>query len=95
MPLDKATVANIAHLARLRLEDTELEALAGELSNILTWVEQLDEVDTKDVAPMASVAEMTLRWRADVVDDGGIADKVVANAPQGRQSFFAVPKVVE
>ena len=95
MPLDKATVANIAHLARMRLEDAKLEALAGELSNILTWVEQLDEVDTKDVAPMASVAEIALRWRPDVVDDGGIAEKVVANAPEGRQSFFAVPKVVE
>ena len=95
MPLDKATVANIAHLARMRLEEAELEALAGELSNILTWVEQLDEVDTKDVAPMASVAEIALRWRADLVDDGGITEKVVANAPEGRESFFAVPKVVE
>ncbi|HJM49365.1 MAG TPA: Asp-tRNA(Asn)/Glu-tRNA(Gln) amidotransferase subunit GatC [Alphaproteobacteria bacterium] len=95
MALDKKTVAHIAHLARLRLGEDELEALAGELSNIITWVEQLDEVDTQDVAPMASVAEMTLRWRDDVVDDGAMAEKVVANAPERRESFFAVPKVVE
>mgnify|MGYP002037678203 FL=1 len=95
MALDKKAVAHIAHLARLRLGEDELEALAGELSNIITWVEQLDEVDTQDVAPMASVAEMTLRWREDVVDDGAMADKVVANAPERRESFFAVPKVVE
>ena len=95
MALDKATVARIATLARIKVPESELERLAGELSNILTWIEQLGEVNTDGVEPMASVAEMTLPMRADEVTDGGNRDKILANAPQQAHGFFLVPKVVE
>ena len=95
MALDKATVAHIAALARIRLKDEELEPLAAELSQILNWVEQLAEVDTSDVAPMTSVAAMRLPMREDEVTDGDRRDDILKNAPQTARGFFAVPKVVE
>ena len=95
MALDKAEVAHIAALARIRLDDAELEPLASELSQILNWVEQLGEIDTDGVAPMTSVAAMRLPMRDDVVTDGSCRDAILANAPQPAKGFFAVPKVVE
>ncbi len=95
MAIDRATVRRIATLARIKVPDGDLDKLAGELSNILGWVEQLGEVDTEGVEPMASVVPMTLRRREDVVTDGAIADDVLANAPERRDGFFAVPKVLE
>ena len=95
MALDKATVARIATLARIRVIEDQLEPLAAELSGILDWVEQLMAVDTEGVAPMTSVAEMTLPMRDDVVTDGDNRDGVLANAPRAARGFFAVPKVVE
>jgi aspartyl-tRNA(Asn)/glutamyl-tRNA(Gln) amidotransferase subunit C len=95
MALDKATVARIATLARIKVPEGDREHLAGELSHILTWVEQLAEVDTAGIEPMASVAEVTLPMRDDVVTDGGNPDGVLANAPNSMHGFFTVPKVVE
>jgi aspartyl-tRNA(Asn)/glutamyl-tRNA(Gln) amidotransferase subunit C len=95
MSLDKATVARIAKLARIAVTEAELESLAGELSGILRWIEQLNEVETAGVEPMTSAVAMTLRMRDDVVDDGNCADKVLANAPARADGFFVVPKVVE
>ncbi len=96
MPVDKSTVVRIASLARIKVPEAELGTLADELSNILGWVEQLDEVDTEGVAPMSSTAEgMELRWRKDEVTDGDIADDVLANAPEARDGYFVVPKVIE
>jgi aspartyl/glutamyl-tRNA(Asn/Gln) amidotransferase, C subunit len=105
MSLDSKTVAHIATLARIKVPEAELAALASELSGIMTWIEQLNEVDTKDVAPLASVSDVTLPMREDKVTDGGIAEKVLANAPGGAVyidpsdshagGFFTVPKVVE
>jgi aspartyl-tRNA(Asn)/glutamyl-tRNA(Gln) amidotransferase subunit C len=95
MALDKATVARIATLARIRVGEDELEPLAAELSGILGWIEQLMAVDTENVPPMTSVAEMTLPKRDDIVTDGGDRDGVLANAPRTARGFFAVPKVVE
>ncbi len=95
MALDKAVVAHIAVLARIRLDDAELEPLATELSHILLWVEQLAEVDTSDVAPMSSVAAMVLPMREDEVTDGDCRDAILGNAPRAEKGFFAVPKVVE
>ena len=95
MALDKATVARIATLARIKVPETEQEHLARELSNILTWIEQLNEVPTDGVEPMASVAHMRLPMREDVVSDGNCRDRILANAPQQAQGFFVVPKVVE
>ena len=95
MAVDKAEVAHIAALARIRLDDAELEPLAAELSQILSWVEQLGEIDTDGVAPMTSVAAMRLPMREDVVTDGDCRDAILGNAPQTAKGFFAVPKVVE
>lgn len=95
MPLDKATVANIARLARIKVPDTDLDVLAAELSHILDWIETLNELDTSDVAPMTHVADMKLYMRDDVVTEGDLRDKVLANAPDQRHGFFAVPKVIE
>jgi aspartyl-tRNA(Asn)/glutamyl-tRNA(Gln) amidotransferase subunit C len=95
MALDKATVARIATLARIRVGEDQLEPLAVELSGILDWVEQLMAVDTEGVPPMTSVAEMTLPMREDVVTDGGDRDAVIGNAPRAARGFYAVPKVVE
>ena len=95
MPLNKAEVAHIAALARIRLDRPELEPLATELSQILSWVEQLGEIDTDGVAPMTSVAAMRLPMREDAVTDGDCRDAILGNAPQSTRGFFAVPKVVE
>lgn len=95
MSLDKATVRAIAELARIEVPEDELDHLAGELSNILHFVEQLSEVSTEGVEPMASVAAMTLPMRRDVVSDGGRQEAVLANAPEAEDGFFTVPKVVE
>lgn len=95
MALDKATVARIATLARIKVPAAEQEHLAGELSHILTWIEQLNEVDTSGVAPMSSVAAMTLPMREDKVTDGNCRDRILANAPAAAHGFFTVPKVVE
>ena len=98
MALDRATVAHIAALARIRIAEPELELLASELSHILTWVEQLNDADTSAVAPMASAAESRLPMREDRVSDGNCREAILGNAPQtapGNADFFAVPKVVE
>jgi aspartyl-tRNA(Asn)/glutamyl-tRNA(Gln) amidotransferase subunit C len=94
-PLDRDTVRRIAFLARIRVAEADLDDIARELSHIIGWVEQLAEVDTGDVEPMTSVAEMSLRQRPDAVADGGNPAAVLANAPDRTDSFFAVPKVVE
>lgn len=95
MPLDAAATRRIAHLARIAVKDEELPHLASEISAMLAFVGQLNEVDIDGVEPMTSVLPMAMKQRADVVDDGGIADEVVANAPATEDHFFLVPKVVE
>lgn len=93
--IDKATVAKIARLARIKIEDDKLEPLAGELNNILDWVEQLGEVNTDNIQPMASPVNAKLRWRDDVVSDGDKQESVLKNATDAQYGFFAVPKVIE
>jgi len=95
MSVDKATVAKIASLARIRMGDEEVEAMVPELNQILGWVEQLGEVDVAGVEPMTAVIPNTLRLRDDVVTDGNIRDKILANAPAPEHGFFGVPKVIE
>jgi aspartyl-tRNA(Asn)/glutamyl-tRNA(Gln) amidotransferase subunit C len=93
--LDEATVARIARLARIAVPEAELAPLATELSHILQWIEQLNEVDTDGVPPMTSVAAMKLAWREDEVTDGGRPEDILANAPERQDGYFVVPKVVE
>jgi aspartyl-tRNA(Asn)/glutamyl-tRNA(Gln) amidotransferase subunit C len=94
MSIDPSTVARIARLARLKLPEERLDAMAVELSQILAFVDQLNRVDTSGIEPLLSVSQVTLPLRADVVTDGGQQDKVLANAPEKTQGFFVVPKVV-
>ncbi len=95
MSVDEKTVRHIAKLARIAVSDAEVTALAPELSNILGWIEQLGEVDVAGVEPMTAVIPNQLRLRDDVVTEGDIRDKILANAPLAEHGFFAVPKVIE
>lgn len=95
MSIDKDTARRVAHLARIAVDEADLAPLAEQLSGILGFMEQLNEVDIDGVEPMTSVTPMDLPRREDVVTDGNIQDKILANAPDAREGFFAVPKVVE
>ncbi len=95
MSIDIETAARVAKLARIRVEADELPALAQEFNNILGFIEQLQEVDVEGVEPMTSVTPQRLKRREDGVTDGGMAGTVLSNAPDAREGFFAVPKVVE
>lgn len=95
MSIDQETARKVAHLARIKVEESELPALAGEFNAILGFIEQLQEVDVEGVEPMTSVTPQRLKRREDVVTDGSQQAKVLSNAPDAREGFFAVPKVVE
>lgn len=95
MSVDSTVVRRIAHLARIAVEENEVERLRGELNAILSFVETLAEVDVEGVEPIASVLPMQMKKRADVVTDGGIVEDVLANAPVKEEHYFVVPKVVE
>ena len=95
MSVDAQTVKRIGRLARIRIEENEVERYKGELNAILGFIEQLDEVDVAGVVPMTSVTPMALRRREDKVTDGGYPEQIVANAPLSEDSFFMVPKVIE
>jgi len=95
MSVDTDTVRRVAHLARIAVDEKDLAPLVGELNSILAWVEQLGEVDVEGVEPMTSVTPMALKQRDDVVTDGERQADVLANAPDAREGFYAVPKVVE
>jgi len=95
MSVDTAVVRRIAHLARIAVEDSEVERLNGELNAILAFVETLSGVDVAGIEPIASVLPMQMKKRPDVVTEGGIAEAILANAPVREDNYFVVPKVVE
>ncbi|WP_298971908.1 Asp-tRNA(Asn)/Glu-tRNA(Gln) amidotransferase subunit GatC [uncultured Roseobacter sp.] len=95
MSIDETTAARVAKLARIKVEPEALPALAGEFNTILGFIEQLNEVDIEGVDPMTSVTPQVLKRRVDEVREGGQQDKILSNAPDAREGFFAVPKVVE
>jgi aspartyl-tRNA(Asn)/glutamyl-tRNA(Gln) amidotransferase subunit C len=95
MSIDQKTVARIAHLARLKIPEPEQAHIAADLDKIITWIEQLNEVDVATIEPLANVNDLALRWREDVVNDGDKPDDVLANAPAKTADFFTVPKVIE
>ena len=95
MTVTAETVRHVAKLARIAMSDAEIAALVPELNQILGWVDQLAEVDTDGVEPLTAVIDLKLRLRDDVVNDGNVRDKVLANAPDAQHGFFAVPKVIE
>ena len=95
MSIDETTAARVAKLARIKVEPDALPALAQEFNGILGFIEQLSEVDVDGVEPMTSVTPQRLKRRKDEITDGSQQDKVLSNAPDAREGFFAVPKVVE
>jgi aspartyl-tRNA(Asn)/glutamyl-tRNA(Gln) amidotransferase subunit C len=95
MSLDAATIRRIAKLARIHVAEDEVARLQSELGGILGWIAQLNEVDVTGVEPLTGAAHMALIQREDVVTDGGIAERVLANAPDRVGPYYAVPKVVE
>lgn len=95
MSIDTETVKKIARLSRIAIKDDEVDKMVGELNGILAWVEQLGEVDVSGIEPMTAVIPNHLRLRDDIVTDGNVRDKVLANAPAKEGPFFGVPKVIE
>jgi aspartyl-tRNA(Asn)/glutamyl-tRNA(Gln) amidotransferase subunit C len=95
MSLDKSTLERVAYLARIKINNSEIDKMIEELNNIMKWIEELNEVDITDVQPMTGVSNMTLREREDIVTDGGYQDKIVSNAPEKIDTSFTVPKVIE
>lgn len=93
--MDQATVKKIASLACLSITEAEQDKYATQLGNILKWAEQLAEINTDHVEPLANVVNINLRPRQDIVNDGDIQADILANAPETLEGFFAVPKVVE
>ncbi len=95
MPMDKDTVRKVATLARIELTGEALDRQTERLGGILTWIEQLNEVNTEGVEPLANVVDITLKLRADALTDGGDTQKILSNAPEEVGSYYVVPKVVE
>ena len=95
MSIDKATAARVAKLARIKVDELSLPALSEEFNMILGFIEQLNEVDVEGVEPMTSVTPQRLKRRKDDVTDGYQQDRVLSNAPDAREGFYAVPKVLE
>ena len=95
MSVTKDDVKKVARLSRIAVPEERLEQLAEELTGIMGWIEQLNEVDIDGIKPMTSVVATTLPMRDDVVTDGGIQDQILANAPRAEDGFFVVPKAVE
>lgn len=95
MSIDETTAARVAKLARIKVEPEALPGMAAEFNTILGFIEQLEEVDVEGVEPMTSVTPQRLKRREDVVTDGDQQAEVLTNAPDAREGFFAVPKVVE
>ena len=93
--VDAQTVRKITKLARLHLEDEQCATMADELNGILAWIEQLQEVDVEGVAPMTSAVDVEAPMRADEITDGGVREKVLANAPKSEDGFYVVPRSVE
>lgn len=95
MSVTKEDVRKVARLSRIAVPEERLEQLAAELTGIMGWIEQLNEVDVEGVEPMTSVVAATLPLRDDIVTDGDIAEQILANAPRTEDGFFVVPKAVE
>tara|TARA_B000000441_G_scaffold112509_1_gene83015 strand:- start:312 stop:599 length:288 start_codon:yes stop_codon:yes gene_type:complete len=95
MPIDKNQVKKVAKLSRISLEDNKIDSLSKDLDSILTFVEKLNELDTKEIKTLKSIADKTLEARNDIVDDGKIKDDVLKNSPEKNEDFFIVPKVIE
>ena len=95
MPIDKNQVKKVAKLSRISLEDNKIDSLSKDLDSILTFVERLNELDTKEIKTLKSITDKTLEARNDIVDDGKIKNDILKNSPEKNEDFFIVPKVIE
>jgi aspartyl-tRNA(Asn)/glutamyl-tRNA(Gln) amidotransferase subunit C len=95
MSLGPDDVKQIAHLARLQIDEQNIEGYASSLSNILDMVEQMNEVDTTDVQPMAHPMDVAQRLRADEVLEENQRDAFQAIAPKTENGLYLVPRVIE
>ena len=95
MDIDKKLVKKIATLSRVKIEEKEIEKISKELSEIISWVEKLNEVDTNNVTPVANPSDIKIPFRKDEINDGKIEEKILKNAPEKKAGYFVVPKVVE
>ena len=95
MPIDKNQVKKVAKLSRISLEDNKIDSLSRDLDSILTFVEKLNELDTKEIKTLKFIADKTLEARNDIVDDGKIKNDILKNSPEKNEDFFIVPKVIE
>ncbi len=95
MPIDKNQVKKVAKLSRISLDDKKIDSLSKDLDSILTFVERLNELDTKDIKTLKSITDKTLEARNDIVDDGKIKNDILKNSPEKNEDFFIVPKVIE
>ena len=95
MPIDKNQVKKVAKLSRISLEDNKIDSLSKDLDSILTFVEKLNELDTKEIKTLKSIADKTLEARNDIIDDGKIKNDILKNSPEKNEDFFNVPKVIE
>ena len=95
MPIDKNQVKKVAKLSRISIEDNKIDSLSKDLDSILTFVEKLNELDTKEIKTLKSITNKTLEARNDIVDDGKIKNDILKNSPEKNEDFFIVPKVIE
>ena len=95
MPIDKSQVKKVAKLSRISLDNNKIDSLSKDLDSILTFVEKLNELDTKEIKTLKSIADKTLEARNDIVDDGKIKNDILKNSPEKNEDFFIVPKVIE
>ena len=95
MPIDKNQVKKVAKLSRISLDDKKIDSLSKDLDSILTFVEKLNELDTKEIKTLKSITDKTLEARNDIVDDGKIKNDILKNSPEKSEDFFIVPKVIE
>ena len=95
MNIDKKLVKKIATLSKVKVKDSEIDRFSKDLSKIINWVEKLNEVDTKDITPVANPSDIKIPFRKDEINDGKIEEKILKNAPEKKGGYFIVPKVVE
>jgi len=95
MSLDKSTLERVAYLARIKINESEIDSMIGDLNNIMSWIEKLNEVNIENIEPMTGVLTVQLRERNDEVNDGGYQKEVVENSPEKIGNSFSVPKVIE
>ena len=94
MKIDKKTTLKIAKLTRVKIEDDEITELSSQLSSILDWVEQLNEVNTDNIEPLSNVSISELPLRKDKETNENKSDDILSNAPEKLENYFVVPKVV-